>query len=78
MPAPDPYKRKEALRALLNIVMLEGVVLLIVVAVYLATWNLTYLIGGVVASSLIFAPLLLRWMKEHAGNLRSDPGEPLA
>ncbi|MEQ8936119.1 MAG: hypothetical protein RIE56_10055 [Amphiplicatus sp.] len=54
------------MRALLNIAILEGMLLFIVVAVYLYTNELTYLVGGIVATSLIFVPVLMRWIRDHA------------
>lgn len=62
----DAQRRKEAARALLNIAMLEGVLLFLVVAIYLYTKELIHLVGGVVAASLIFAPVMLRWARDHA------------
>lgn len=66
----DSPRRKEAVRALLNIALLEGMLLFAVVAVYLYTNELTYLVGGIVATSLIFVPILLRWVRDHAPALK--------
>jgi hypothetical protein len=72
---PDPQKRKNAIRALMNIALLEAIVLALVVMIYLATSNLIYLAGGVVGAALIFAPAIIRWAKEHGPALRSAPDE---
>jgi hypothetical protein len=58
-------QRKDAMRALLNIVIVEGVVLMAVVGVYFWSGNFTYLTGGIVGTSLIFGPMFLWWYKEH-------------
>ncbi|GAB4526371.1 MAG: hypothetical protein Kow00133_15220 [Amphiplicatus sp.] len=68
------HKRREAVRALMNIALLEGMVLFLVVALYLATGGLAYLVGGLVAASLIFAPLFVRWLKAHGAAFRSPDG----
>ncbi|MEQ8179697.1 MAG: hypothetical protein RIA10_15315 [Amphiplicatus sp.] len=68
----DSQRRKEAARALLNIAMLEGMLLFAVVSIYLYTKEMTYLVGGVVATSLIFVPILLRWMRDHAPAMKSS------
>lgn len=67
-------KRKEAIRALTNLALLEGMALFVVVALYLVAGELVYLIGGVVASALIFAPLFVRWLKAHGAAFRSPNG----
>ncbi|MBL4618915.1 MAG: hypothetical protein JKX88_02300 [Marinicaulis sp.] len=58
-------QRKDAMRALLNIVIVEGVVLMAVVGVFLYTGEVFHLLGGVVGTSLIFGPMFLRWYNEH-------------
>lgn len=68
---PDDLKRKEAVRALINLALLEGMLIFVVIAVYLYTNSIAYLIGGVVATSFIFAPLILRWVRDHAPALRT-------
>ena len=65
-------KRKDAVRALINLCLLEGFVLIAVVAVYLYTSNLTYLIGGVIGTMLIFGPMFMRWIKTHGDAIRSE------
>ncbi|WP_425407919.1 hypothetical protein [Hyphococcus sp.] len=67
---PNRQKRQEAIRALINIALMEGAVLIIVVLIYLQTENITYLVGGVVASSIIFAPLFYRWFRAHGPALK--------
>lgn len=69
----DEQKRKDAIRSLINIAMFEGVVLVGVIGVYLATDNITYLIGGVIGSTIIFAPMFLRWFKDHGRALKAKP-----
>lgn len=66
----EAQRRKEAARALLNIALLEGVLLFLVAAVYLYTKELIHLAGGVVATSLIFAPVMLRWARDHAPSMK--------
>jgi hypothetical protein len=68
--SPDAAKRQEAMRALINIALLEGAVLMAVIAVYFATNNIVYLIGGVAGAALLFAPLIVRWAKTHAPAFR--------
>ena len=73
MNATDDIKRKEAIQGLVNIALLEGVVLIAVVGVFLYTNNVTYLIGGMVGSALIFGPMILRWANEHKQALKGKP-----
>jgi|GEM_PF-1872357 len=73
MNALEDQKRKEAIKGLINIAVLEGLVLIAVVGVYLYTNSLVYLIGGVIGSSLIFLPLFLRWAKAHGGAMKAKP-----
>ncbi len=61
----DDHKQKAATGALIKIALWEGLVLIIVVASYFATGSIAVLIAGVVASAALFAPMLLRWTKEH-------------
>ncbi len=53
-------------RALVSIAIFESVLLGLVVAVYLYTNNLTYLIGGVIGSQIVCAPMFIRWAKAQA------------
>ena len=73
MQTPDDQKRQEAIKALVNVAILEGVLLVAVVLVYLQTNNVTYLVGGVLGSTLIFGPMILRWAKAHGEALKSKP-----
>jgi hypothetical protein len=66
-------RRKDAIRALINLAVLEGMVLFMVIAVYLMTNEVTYVAGGFVGSALIFGPMLYRWYKEHGEALRAVP-----
>lgn len=66
-------KRKDAIRALINIAILEGFVLIAVVGVYLYTNSIVYLVGGIVASSLIFFPMFLRWHRAHGKGMSVKP-----
>ncbi len=73
----DREKRKEAVRALINIALLEAAVLIAVVAYYLKTGELMHLIAGVIGSSLLFGPLFFRWFREHGAVMRrKDSGAP--
>ncbi|MEM9495065.1 MAG: hypothetical protein AAGA09_03605 [Pseudomonadota bacterium] len=69
----DQQNRKEAVKSLITIALLEGAVLMAVVGVYLNTNNITHLIVGVVGSSLLFGPLILRWAKNHGGAMKAKP-----
>ena len=71
----NAQKKQDAVRALINIAVIEGFVLVAVVGVFLYTQSLTYLIGGVVGSTLIFGPMFLRWTKDHAPALRPSADE---
>lgn len=71
----DEQRRKDAIRALINICTLETVLILAVVGVYLTTNNWQFLLGGLVGAQLIFIPMLLRWRNEHAAFLKSSAGE---
>ncbi|MEX6632023.1 hypothetical protein [Hyphococcus lacteus] len=73
----EDQKRKEAVKALMNIAMLEGVVLLGVVGTYLYTNNIVHLIGGIVGSTLIFGPMFVRWFNEHGKALKAKPNSDL-
>ena len=73
MNALDDHKRKDAVKALINIVLLEGAVLMLVIGVYLYTNNIAHLVGGVIGSSLIFAPMLLRWVRAHGEAMKAKP-----
>lgn len=66
-------ERKQAIKALINIAIIEGFVLAAVVGVYLYTGNIVHLVGGVVGSALIFGPMFLRWFKEHGQALKTGP-----
>ena len=65
-------KRATAIRALVNLAMLEGFILVAVVGVYLYTNNIIHLIGGIIGSTLIFGPMFFRWHKEHGAALRAS------
>lgn len=73
MNAIDNQKRKDAVRGLINIVLLEGAILILVVGVYLYNNNIVHLVGGVIGSSLIFSPMLLRWIREHGAAMKAKP-----
>ena len=68
----DAHKKQEAVNGLIKIAIAEGALLMIVVAVYLYTGKMTYLIGGVVGTTLIFGPMFLRWFNEHGAALRNS------
>ena len=70
----DAELKREAIRSLINIAVLEGIVLMGVVGVYLYTGKMTYLVGGVVASTLIFGPAFIRWFKAHGKHLKTSTG----
>ncbi len=72
MNAIDDQKRKDAIKGLINIVILEGIVLMLVVAVFLSTQSMIFLIGGIMGSTLIFAPMILRWSKAHGAAMKPN------
>ncbi len=59
--------RKRAISAILKLALWEGAVLAAVVVSFFLTGSVTVLVVGVVASTALFAPLFLRWFKEHKG-----------
>lgn len=73
MNAIDNQKRKDAVRGLINIVLLEGAVLMLVIGVYFYTSNIVHLVGGIIGSSLIFTPMLLRWIRAHGAAMKAKP-----
>ncbi len=75
MESPDDIKRKEAIKGLMNIAMIEGLMLMAVVGIYLKTNNTGLLISGLVGTIICFAPVTLRWVREHGEELKANPGE---
>lgn len=73
MNTPEEMQRREAIKALINIVVLEGFVLAAVVGVYLYTNNIVHLVGGVIGSTLLFGPMFYRWFRNHGAALQSKP-----
>ena len=73
MNALDDQKRKDAIRGLINIALIEGAVLMLVIGVFLYTNNIVHLIGGVIGSTLIFTPMLLRWIRAHGEAMKAKP-----
>ncbi len=73
MNAIDQQKRKDAIKGLINIAILEGFVLVAVIAVYFYTNSATLLIGGVLGSTLLFGPLFLRWARAHGAAVMPKP-----
>lgn len=77
----EAQKKRDARKALINIAMVDGFLVVAVVAVYLYTNNLVYLIGGLVGTALISGPMILRWYNEYASVLKASqsngdrPGE---
>ena len=78
MATPDEHKKQEAIKALIRIAVLEGVLLVAVVGVYLKTNDLTYLIGGMVGVFLISGPMFVRWFNDHKNALenKADQNSP--
>lgn len=72
MHSPEEIRRKDAIKALINIAIIEGFVLAAVVGVYLYTGDIVHLVGGVIGSALIFGPMILRWYNEYGGTLRKN------
>lgn len=73
MQTGQDQKRQDAIKALINIAIIEGFVLVAVVAVYLYTGEIVHLIGGVIGSTLIFGPMFVRWYNEHGKALQAKP-----
>jgi hypothetical protein len=71
MNALDDQKRKDAIKGLINIAIFEGFVLVAVVGVYLYTGKLIHLVGGGIGSTLIFAPMFLRWSRAHGEAMKA-------
>jgi hypothetical protein len=72
----DHTARKDALNALFKILLLESVLLTGVIVAYFATGKLSYLIGGLIGSQVIVAPMLISWVKEKAPAFKAPPGNP--
>jgi hypothetical protein len=71
--ALDQQKRKAAIKGLINIAIFEGFVLVAVVGVYLYTGKLIHLVGGVIGSTMIFAPMFLRWSRARGEAMKARP-----
>ncbi len=74
----DEQKRKDAIKGLINIAIIEGFVLMAVVGVFLYTGNLIHLVGGVMGSTLIFAPMFLRWSRAYGEAMKARPNSDAA
>lgn len=68
----DPDKSR-AVSALIKIAIWEGLVLVAVVASYVATGSIAVLIAGLVASMALFAPMFLRWFRDHGTATKAKP-----
>ena len=75
METPEDMKKREAVKGLINIALMEGAVMILVVGAYLYTGNLSILIGGIAGAAIIFAPMLLRWVKQNKTVLNAKPDE---
>lgn len=73
MDDPSAAKRREAVQALAKIALVEGVVLVAVVAAYFWTGEVWVLFAGFAASMALFAPMFLRWTREHRDALKAKP-----
>ena len=71
MAHPDQERRKEAVRALINLALLESALLITVALIYLRTGEITHLAGGIAASMLIFGPMFFRWFRAHGAALKA-------
>ena len=72
MQTPNDNKKQEAVNALIKIAAFEGVLLVAVVAIYLATNEMKYLIGGFVGVFLISGPMFFRWFNEHGKTMSAS------
>lgn len=75
MQTPEDIKRKEAMKGLINIALMEGAMLLLVVGAYLYTDDLNILIGGVIGTAIVFGTMTVRWFNENKAALKSQTGE---
>lgn len=75
MQTPDDIRRKDAVKGLITIALMEGVMLMAVIGAYFYTDDLTILIGGIVGTAIIFGPMFFRWFKEHGAAMKAKPGE---
>ena len=65
MSNPNEHKRQEAINGLVRIAVIEGILLVAVVGVYLFTFEMKYLFGGLAGVFLISGPMFLRWFNDH-------------
>lgn len=70
MPDLKQERRKAAVRSLFKLAVLEAVLIAAVVVIYLYTGNILYLVGGVVGSTLIAAPMFFRWVRDQQEEMR--------
>jgi hypothetical protein len=66
-------QRKAAIKGLINIAILEGVILIAVVIAYLYSGKVAHLIGGFLGSTLLTAPMFLRWSRAHGEAMKARP-----
>lgn len=70
MNASEEQKRKQALQALINIVILETVMIMAVIVIFVITKEISFLIFGVAGVALITGPLLWRWFRGHGQSMQ--------
>ncbi len=73
MEVSQDSRKKEAIKAVLTIVVWEGLVLVVVVGAYFATGSIGVLVAGVLASTALFAPMFLRWVRDHGAAMKAKP-----
>ena len=71
MNALDDQKRKDAVQALINIVILETVLIIAVIVLFFVTKEISYLVFGVAGVALITGPMFWRWFKGPGKALRA-------
>lgn len=71
MVAPKDQRRKEAIRGLINIILFELLLIGGVIAIFLYTSSAAFMIGGVLLTGLIVAPMFIRWARTHGPALKS-------
>ncbi|MEM8772524.1 MAG: hypothetical protein AAGD92_12820 [Pseudomonadota bacterium] len=58
-------KKRDAVRALIQLALWEAVFLFAVVGWFLHSANVVHLVFGIAASTILFGPLFVRWFRDH-------------
>jgi len=68
----NEQKRKEAVQALINIVVLETMLIIAVIVLFVVTKEISYLVLGVAGVALITGPMFWRWFTGPGKALRAS------